>query len=82
MSKQTVIGPRGIKLHLDPAQVFPNDPGAGSPALVEYRKSFGSYTCATCEGYCDSQPVPQECIDWLNSPEIDALVEGLWKLEE
>jgi hypothetical protein len=34
-SYQTVTGPDGIELHLDAGEIFPNDPGQGTPAIVK-----------------------------------------------
>ena len=76
--KQTLNGPRGAKLHIDPSQVFHDDPGAGTPALVEYKRHFGSYWCVCDTADCDGITVPQDVINWLDGPECEAAVESLY----
>ena len=49
----TLHGPNGLTLVLDPTQVFPNDPGAGTPAMVYLRGSSGTYGCVVDTGELD-----------------------------
>lgn len=67
MKKQIFKGPQGITLELDPEQVFPEDPGQGTPALVCFPNGdTGTYNCVTCEGEtADGTPATQEQLDWL-----------------
>ncbi len=70
MEKQTLIGPRGVKLILDPSEIFPDDPGSGTPALVEYKEQTGTYWCALGEGEvcCDKVvKLPVPVLDWLEN---------------
>ena len=50
--KKTLTGPRGYKLILDTGEIYADDPGAGTPAIVSTRS--GSYTatywCAMATG--------------------------------
>jgi len=43
-------GPSGITLTLDSAEIYPDDPGAGTPAMVEWRDASGTYQCAIDTG--------------------------------
>ena len=48
--KKTIKGPSGIKIELDSTQVFPDDPGAGTPAMVYLNEYCATYWCACGEG--------------------------------
>lgn len=76
--KKTLTGPRGIKLILDSGEIYPDDPGNGTPAMVEYNKHFGSYSCVSETYDCDGITIPDECYDWLNSEPIVNEVENLY----
>ncbi len=74
-----------LTLTADRQQVFPNDPGAGCPLLVEYDggKYTASYNCAVNEGYLHSsrlgdKQLTQRQIDWLCSVEdkAESFLEG------
>lgn len=79
MAAKIINGPVGVKLHLDPEQFYPDDPGAGAPALVEYRGEFGSYHCVTAEGEIgDGLRLPRTALKWLESPTIEELVEEVY----
>lgn len=77
-------GPQGATLTLDRDEVYPNDPGAGTPAMVEWNGGTASYTCATSEGEVDADrkgylPLPQSVLNWLESPKvIDAMEAHLY----
>ena len=43
---QIVTGPGGIRLHLEAGEIFLNDPGMGTPLLVEYKKETMTLECA------------------------------------
>jgi len=81
-AKKTLRGPGGIKLVLDPAEVFPDDPGQGTPALVEYKGGTATFWCAQGEGYVDSRngdiPLTEAQSQWLHSDEIEAAVAELY----
>jgi hypothetical protein len=46
----TLRGPAGISITLDASEIFPNDPGAGTPAMVECRGHTATYWCALDTG--------------------------------
>ena len=54
-----LIGPDGLRVELDKSQVFHDDPGQGTPALVVIRDArnritaSSTYGCACGEGYLD-----------------------------
>lgn len=48
-----LTGPDGIRILLDSAQIFPDDPGAGTPAMVYVGKHAGTYWCALDTGDID-----------------------------
>lgn len=69
---QTIMGPRGIKLVLDASQIFPNNPGDGTPCLIYYKRETMTLECGTqnvgeiipeAESYEDAE----WAYDWINS---------------
>lgn len=48
--KQILRGPSGLKLELDASQIYPDDPGQGTPALVVRGNATASLECALQEG--------------------------------
>jgi hypothetical protein len=82
--KKLLRGPGGITISLDSEQIIPDDPGAGTPAVVQYRGHSGTYWCAASTGelICGSgiHQLSQEHVDWLNSSEIEELVDTFMKL--
>jgi hypothetical protein len=49
--KKTLTGPGGLRIVLDSAQIFPDDPGNGTPAMVHLdRKGDATYHFACGEG--------------------------------
>ena len=54
--KHTFKGPEGLSLELDSEQIFPDDPGQGTPAIVILRDKSrrevdsGTFDCACGEG--------------------------------
>jgi hypothetical protein len=49
---KTLRGPGGISIVLDAAEVFPDDPGNGCPALVvlPFNRGSGTYWCVSDNG--------------------------------
>jgi hypothetical protein len=77
-------GPLGFTLVLDSDQVFLDDPGNGTPVLVEGPKGIsGTYFCTIATGECDGVDVPAAVMRWLEAREdmvnnfIDARLEEL-----
>lgn len=68
-----------ITLLMDSSEIFPNDPGQGTPALVIRKdgtrwKQTATYNVATLEGYLDGcrdgdYELNDEELNWLNSME-------------
>lgn len=75
-SEQEVLnGPDGLQLILDPSQIFPDDPGNGTPALVTRGKAVSTYWCALGEGCLDGGrdgevPLSDADLAWLVAQEI------------
>lgn len=69
----------GLKIVMDPTQIFPSDPGQGQPVYVEETKTgkgyAASWNCATCEGEldCGSYILNDRQQDWLES-QADAVM--------
>lgn len=63
---------KGWRVELDSAQIFPNDPGAGTPAMV-YSPSgaSGTYWCVADTGEidCGAEECDPAVAEWLNSIE-------------
>lgn len=76
MAKLTLNGPQGVKLHLDSTQIFPDDPGNGTPALVEWRGETGTYWCSADTGECGDRMLPESICRWLNSDKVVDQVEA------
>lgn len=80
--KKTLTGPRGIRIELDRSQVFPDDPGQGTPALVHYKGGVATYWCACDEGEVDNNSryikLPQDVLDWLHEQD-DEITNFLYK---
>ena len=84
MINKTLTGPHGVALVLDSEQVFPDDPGNGTPAIVYYKQCTATYWCALGEG--EVQPIlmnervrklPKVVLDWLQKQESE--VEKLYE---
>ena len=70
-----MLGPGGIKLVLDTTQVFPDDPGAGTPAMVYINKGQDSATfwCAVDTGECDDVRLSDKQCKWLQAQYDDVI---------
>lgn len=68
---ETRFGPSGIRLELDHTQIFPDDPGAGTPALVIKGDYSATYHCALNEGEldCGGYQLNDEEVQWLEEQE-------------
>lgn len=75
--KFTLDGPSGAKLHIDESQAFEDDPGNGTPALVEWRGNYGTYWCCSEEGECGGVRLPKSVLNWLDSPKVVEAVEAI-----
>lgn len=69
----------GWRVEFDSAEIFPDDPGNGTPVMVYasyfvrgyvYPKSAsGTYNCVVNEGMCGDVDVPDSIMHWLESLE-------------
>lgn len=75
--KETLDGPLGTKLIIDESQAFKDDPGKGTPALVSYKKKFGTYWCCIETGFCDDRELPEGVVKWLKSVRIVHKIETI-----
>lgn len=79
MTKQleTLRGPKGITIELDRGEVYPDDPGAGTPATVFITgvDACASYWCAVNEGCLEgtvrSYKLTKVQLQWLESMESE-----------
>lgn len=67
-----IIEKYGLKIVLDKSEVFPDDPGRGTPAIVyNKRGASATFTCAMNEGELDNSDtgfmnkLSDKQIDWL-----------------
>lgn len=76
----TIICPfnRNLKIVLDKGQIFPDDPGMGTPAMVYRGKDTATFWCASDTGEVDMIPIPENEWDWLVS-QYDTVNEYLYK---
>ena len=76
--KKTLYGPNLIRVELDKSQVFKDDPGSGTPALVIRGDQISTYHFACGEGQMnDGTPLSERQWEWLFSIEaqINAFLE-------
>lgn len=72
--KRELTGPGGIRLVLDSEQIFPDDPGQGTPAMVHTDQGDATYWCALGEGTvldarCREAELSQSQMNWLEAQE-------------
>ncbi len=84
--RKILTGPYGVKLILDSSEVDVDDPGNGTPVIVEYKGGTSTYNAATGEGevLTDKRSIllPRPVLRWLDSPEIDVEIEKIYVLGE
>lgn len=70
-----IVGPDKIRIIMDPSQVFPHDPGQGTPVLVELKNGdTATWNCAINEGEtADGNEFTDEQMKWLNkqTPKVE-----------
>lgn len=70
---RTLDGPDGLQLVLDEAQIFPHDPGQGTPAMVHWMTSDATYWWAINEGTLygpkGDLPLTRRQLGWLAEQE-------------
>ena len=64
-----ITGPGGIRLVLDADEIFPDDPGQGTPAMVYLGDYSGTYWCCydTGELDCGAAGLDDNQVAWLDS---------------
>lgn len=78
MNKQTLRGPCGFFLILDPSEIILDDPGAGTPAMLYGPRNIsGTYWCAVDAGECDGVELPAAVMRWLDSDAVCDAVAAL-----
>lgn len=75
---KTLHGPGGIRVECDPAAIFPDDPGAGTPVMVygRGRDDHATYDFAVETGIFSGSdnPVPAAALAWLDSDATRAAI--------
>ena len=82
MARQYYIklhGPLGATLTLDRSRLDPDDPGADTPALVEWRKYAGTYQGCSETGDIGDRLLPTVIVEWLNSDAVTKAVDALYE---
>lgn len=59
-------GPGGILLELDPSEVFLDNPGEGTPAMVYLGDWSATYHCAVDTGEVEYEKLTDAQLDWLD----------------
>lgn len=54
------------KLVLDSTEIYPNDPGAGAPAMVYCGKRSGTYGCVVDTQELEDLDLPTSVLNWLD----------------
>lgn len=71
---QTIDGPGRLELILDASEIFPANPGLGTPALVIDGEGTATFDAALGEGETDEGPLDVEQQIWLE--EVAGKVNG------
>lgn len=74
MNSKTIVGPKGYSIVLDRRQVFLDDPGQGTPAILEGPNGASStFWCALGEGEIETtfgpRALPSLVVEWLEASE-------------
>lgn len=68
-TKRFSLTKHGLRVDFDASEIFPDDPGAGTPVLVWLHGESGTYSCVREVGeVCGDDAVyllTQQQIDWL-----------------
>lgn len=70
MKPQFSLYKHGLRVDFNADEIFPDDPGAGTPVMVWLGRDSATYNCARNEGEVDTVRLNQQQIDWL------------WEIEE
>ena len=78
---KTLTGPKGWRLTLDQSEVYLDDAGKGTPALVYTPDSYtATLWCVLGEGEVESRKVPHDVMAWLEGLESE-VDEYLYEVE-
>ncbi len=66
MQTRILQGPGGLRVELDRSQVFPDDPGNGTPAMCYLGRDSATYWCARDVGEIDYQQLTDAQCKWLH----------------
>jgi hypothetical protein len=72
-TERSLRGPGGVLLRLDTAEVFPDDPGSGTPAIVELPFGGGSATYDAALGGAADFELTERQVRWLDEQETEVL---------
>lgn len=65
----TKTGPNGLRVEFDATEIYPDDPGQGTPVLVCLGRETATFCCALNEGEVDGIRLSQAQIAFLESLE-------------
>ncbi len=70
---EVLTGPNGIRIEMDAKQIFPDDPGQGTPVLVCFANGdTGTWNCVTSEGEtADGTQLDDEQKEWIGDMETE-----------
>ncbi len=68
-TKFTKYGPAGLFVRFDASEIFPDDPGQGTPVLVFLGKESSTFCCALNEGEVDGIRLSLAQISFLETLE-------------
>lgn len=81
MATKTLNGPNGLRLVLDSREIYPDDPGQGTPAMVYCGNASATYWCALGEAELtgprgETVPLSSAQANWLEAEEsaVDAFL--------
>ena len=76
--KKTLNGPNGIRIELDSDEIYPDDPGAGTPVMVYLGEYSGTFYCVwdTGEIECGEKTLSKTHQNWIDKQfeKVDAFV--------
>lgn len=76
-------GPDGCKITFNANEVFPDDPGQGTPVMLTLKSGdTATFNCALNEGEAEGEPLTPAQIDWLNELAFDVEEWESWQFNE
>ena len=85
--KKVLRGPDGVTLELDSSEIYPDDPGQGTPAMVALtigdRIGYGTITCVEMTGsvYFDRRgdvELSEKACEWIGSDKVQDEIEKMY----